>query len=126
MMIYIGIARHERIQMVGEPMVGVARKRSRSEVEVFLRRAKTETNEADVWDLSEITRPMFVQRREPSVNETPIFSALAGITRANSILYRDELNESEAGQILLHRSAEKISYIIEMNGERERERVYVE
>lgn len=58
MMIYIGIARHERIQMLGGPTVGVARKcKPVGSGSIPAERAKTETNEADVWDLLEITGP---------------------------------------------------------------------
>lgn len=51
MMIYIGIARHERIQMLGGPTVGGGTEaENQSEVRKYSCSVKTETNEADVWD----------------------------------------------------------------------------
>lgn len=57
MMIYIGIARHERIQMLAGRRWASRRHGSLRTSRKYSRSVRTKTNEADVWDPLEITRP---------------------------------------------------------------------
>lgn len=100
-MIYIGIARHEAYSNARRTYGG-----RRTEVKpvgsesIPAKFAKTETNGADMWNLLlKITGVRYcLCKREPFVNETPIFSRhfepISG-ERANSILDRYKLRSRE-------------------------------